>query len=442
MDCVIKVKNLRIKDLKNIRNGEISSNLDFNTLSNSDLIGIYGQNGSGKTAFIEAFSLLKNILEMQPLPEKSNHLVYFNEKEIDLFFEFSVNNDFGEFFLYYNVKLKIGKEKLQVLNENLSYKENQPYMKPKSLIEKSNDSVRIRNKDFLDFNNEDKLVILLAKEMANANNTSFIFNKNLRKLYSQNFSELEMELFKNLFYDFNKNFHIINDMQTGLILANIIMPFSINLKSVRGQIPYGLNEPMVLPDRAFSDISKVIKQINVVLLKIIPGLQILINTLNSETMENGKTGTRFEFLSQKNDNRLPLRCESAGILKLISILSTLIAVYNKPNSCVVIDELDSGIFEFLLGELLEIISESGKGQLIFTSHNLRALEVLSNKNLWFTTTNENNRFIRLKGIKKLSNSRDIYIRAVQLGGQKENLYNETDIYSIKKSFRKAGRLDV
>ena len=95
MECVIKIRNIKINDLKNIRNGEISSNFDFGTISNSDVTGIYGQNGSGKTAFVEAFSLLKIILDMQPLPKKSNHLVYYNRKEIHLLFEFSVKNNFA-----------------------------------------------------------------------------------------------------------------------------------------------------------------------------------------------------------------------------------------------------------------------------------------------------------------------------------------------------------
>ena len=36
-----------------------------------------------------------------------------------------------------------------------------------------------------------------------------------------------------------------------------------------------------------------------------------------------------------------------------------------------IDELDSGIYEYLLGECLEVMQDKAKGQLIFTSHNLR-----------------------------------------------------------------------
>lgn len=442
MNTVVRVKNIEIKDLKNIRYGKIITNSSFDKIDKADMIGIYGQNGSGKTAAIEAFSLLKTILTMKSLPKNSNHLIYFNQKQIQLSYDFIIENKYGKFEANYNCILSAGKEKLIVIGEHLSYRENLPYYKPKPLIVKSDDNIKIRNTDINDLDNESKLKIMVAKKMAMEKNTSFVFSKDLRKILKMHFSKIEMALFINIFYDFNKNFHIIGDMQTGLILANIIMPFTIHLKNSRGKIPYGLTQPIVLRSKAFSAICSVMEQINVVLNKVIPGLQILVNPINTETMENGEKGTRFEFLSIKDDKKLPLRCESAGVLKLISILSTLIAVFNNPNSCVVIDELDSGVFEFLLGEILEIININGKGQLFFTSHNLRALEVLPNKNLLFTTTNEFNRFIQLKGVKKLSNSRDIYIRAVQLGGQAETLYRETDIYNIKKSFRKAGKLDV
>lgn len=442
MDSTIKVKNVKINNLKNIKFGEIKSTLDFDSIRNSEVIGIYGQNGSGKTAYVEAFSILKTLLTLQSLPNKSNHLILYNQNCINLAFEFIISNKFGEFFINYQCSLEARKERLVVTKESFYYKENLPYKKPKPLIEKDFEEIRIRNKGLSAFDEESRLKILLAKEMATSKNTSFVFSKSLRKIWIKHFNKEEIEVFKNIFFDFNRNLHIIDDKQTGLILANIMMPFAIHLKETRGKIPYGLTEPMILPPEAFSAISNVIKQINIVLFKIIPGLQIIVNPLNNETLDNGKSGIRFEFLSKKDNKNLPLRCESAGILKLISILSTLIAVFNNPNSCVIIDELDSGIFEYLLGELLEIINENGKGQLFFTSHNLRALEILPSKNLWFTTTNEDNRFIRLQGIRKLSNSRDIYIRAVQLGGQKENLYRETDYYDIKKAFRQAGKLDV
>ena len=48
------------------------------------------------------------------------------------------------------------------------------------------------------------------------------------------------------------------------------------------------------------------------------------------------------------------------IRKIISVLGLLISVYNRKSITVAIDELDSGIFEYLLGEILRIISEKGE----------------------------------------------------------------------------------
>lgn len=95
----------------------------------------------------------------------------------------------------------------------------------------------------------------------------------------------------------------------------------------------------------------------------------------------------------------PFCYESEGIKKIVSILQLLIAVYNGASVTVAVDELDGGIFEYLLGELLNIISEKGKGQLIFTSHNLRPLETIDRGFVAFTTTNTDNRYIRMGNVK-------------------------------------------
>ena len=113
-------------------------------------------------------------------------------------------------------------------------------------------------------------------------------------------------------------------------------------------------------------------------------------------------------------------------------------MYNNESICVVVDELDSGIYEFLLGEMLAVIEKGGKGQLIFTSHNLRPLELLNKDAIYFTTTNLKNRYIRFSNVKKNNNLRSLYIRSINLGGQKEELYNETDSDEIRRAFRMAG----
>ena len=131
--------------------------------------------------------------------------------------------------------------------------------------------------------------------------------------------------------------------------------------------------------------------------------------------------------------------ESEGIIKIISILNVLIQAFGNPSICLVVDELDAGIFEYMLGELLDIFEKSAKGQLIFTSHNLRALEMLDKNSIMFSTVNPENRYIHMKSVKENNNLRSMYIRSITLGGQDEAIYEETDSLKIARAFRKAGR---
>ena len=89
----------------------------------------------------------------------------------------------------------------------------------------------------------------------------------------------------------------------------------------------------------------------------------------SET--NAAKNTFPRETTKRNSRLVPL-------IDIFSLKGFLICTYNNPGITLAIDELDSNIYEHLLGELLRIMQDSGQGQLIFTSHNLRPLEVLGN----------------------------------------------------------------
>ena len=148
----------------------------------------------------------------------------------------------------------------------------------------------------------------------------------------------------------------------------------------------------------------------------------------------------MELVSIRGDMpAIPIRMESEGIIKIISILNALIQAFGNPSICLAIDELDAGIFEYMLGELLDIFNQSAKGQLIFTSHNLRALEMLDKDSIMFSTVNPDRRYIRMKNKKATNNLRNMYLRGILVGGQDEVIYEETDSLRIARAFRKAGR---
>lgn len=65
----------------------------------------------------------------------------------------------------------------------------------------------------------------------------------------------------------------------------------------------------------------------------------------------------------RDGKELPLRDESDGVRKIISVLSLIIAVFNEQSVTVAIDEFDAGIFEYLLGEILQSMEESEKDSL-------------------------------------------------------------------------------
>lgn len=154
--------------------------------------------------------------------------------------------------------------------------------------------------------------------------------------------------------------------------------------------------------------------------------------------EGNRIGVQIDLVSKKNNKEIPLKYESEGIKKIVSILQLLVVVFNQPSITVAIDELDSGIFEYLLGELLRIISEKGKGQLIFTSHNLRPLETIDRDFVAFTTTNKDNRYIRMTSVRDNNNLRDFYYRDIMLGEQEDEVYDITNNAEITLAFREAG----
>lgn len=203
-----------------------------------------------------------------------------------------------------------------------------------------------------------------------------------------------------------------------------------------------LTDINIVPKEIFSYVENTIKQINIVMKTLVPDIRIEIYNAFEKLMEKGKDGIQFEIITVHGKARIPLMYESAGIKKLISICSNLVACYNRESYCLVVDELDSGIYEYLLGECLEVMQEKAKGQLIFTSHNLRPLEVLRNEFLIYTTVNPDNRYIKSSYIKNTQNTRLSYLRSIKLGGQKEKLYNETNIYEMELAMRRAGKVGI
>jgi hypothetical protein len=199
-----------------------------------------------------------------------------------------------------------------------------------------------------------------------------------------------------------------------------------------------LSEPTVFEISRFNIFKRVMTEINRVIGAMIPGLELIVKEYGSQATADGKEGIRFELMSRRGDSVFPLRYESSGVKKIISVLNIIALMYNNPSVFVAIDELDAGVFEFLLGELLRVISETGCGQLLFTSHNLRPLEMLDRDSMLFTTANHDNRYIRLSNTRDNNNLRELYIKSLRLGGQEEEISSRTLRSDIRQALYGVG----
>lgn len=450
----VRIQSAEIRHFRNVSFGEIRFPCNFapNIFSmKSDVLGIYGQNGSGKTTFIYVLEILKCLLSGAPLADKLNDCISKGFKEAELRFEFSVEDDENHRFrIIYSAHL--GQE---FLNESIkaSVFQNSQWTRLNPILMSNSSDLKtivvpdsrkkeLFGKDSLVYDELRVTKILCAKE-----HRSFLFSEEIMELLCKGpQNTLWPHMFMALRHFGKTGLFVINNRSTGLISLDAVLPFNFRTKAALGSFALPLDQPIVLPADLFTIARQVIQTINVVLREIIPGMEISLPALGNEFTEKGELGVRVQLvrtmpISENGEFlQLPLKYESEGIKKIISILHLFICAYNHSDITLAIDELDSGIYEYLLGELLQIMQRSGLGQLIFTSHNLRPLEMLNSSSIIFTTTNPENRYVRASNIKPSNNLRLRYFRDITLGSDGEELYQETNSIEIAHAMRKAGAL--
>lgn len=457
-DVSIRLLSIELHNLKNVSNGsiELNKSLEKDYFSKeADVLGIYGQNGSGKTSVIQTLSLFKTIAEGNQLWSDTENCINVDTNNCSFTVKLSLNFSDNEKYLVsysWTIDKKAYQDKDGFLYENLSVSKlntDGTWTKTTSYFECNyNDDIKVfepkyRYNNIILDSQDNAINMSVAYKMARENRVSFLFSESFRKLLC---NSSEKELYKIVLairnYAYANLFVFLNSHNAGINL-DILLPLSVlhseNGIKTFGEIPINLQTPMVVLKKDFNIIENVINNLSSVMNAIVPGLSFGIKNYGAELKEDGQEGIRFEIISTRYGKSFALRYESDGIKKIFSVLSVLIAMYNDPGVCVAIDELDSGIFESLLGTIIHTIKETGKGQLIFTSHNLRPLEVINKENLYFSTVNPDNRYIKMTNIKKTNNLRDCYIRALSLGGQEEELAAEAKESAIRRAFRKAGR---
>lgn len=465
---LVRIVESELKNFKNVKYGDIKyvnySNAENHAeLMASDVNGIYGQNGSGKTAIIEALDILQHIMSGNTI-KYDEYAGMFDEKEMmGLSTVFFIEHDDRKYKAIYELLLKRNEEErqIQIYSENIRYWQrgktwksernilfSNPYYDTESILKNMKPSVISDVKKNIDrigfFDSVQNLAVLCAQR-----NISLFFNDVFSKSMEKDNQNEEEKVFsdvvKALFKFARLKFQVVKVNQLGANYSNAFIPVNVHTESeneiTQGCIPLFINGRGEFPEIIYNKLEHIVAAINVALKSIVSNLSIELVKTNEEVNKDGLNMVQVEVYSNREGKRFLTKYESEGIKRIISLLNYLISLYNNPSVCLVVDELDAGIFEYLLGELIGVLAEEAKGQLIFTSHNLRVMEKLDKKNIICSTVNPENRYISLKGIEKTHNRRDFYIRTIVLGGQKERLYDDTDLQDMGYAFKKAGGSD-
>lgn len=493
-DSMIRIRSIALSNVKNVVNGSISFK---DSPFGSSVMGIYGQNGSGKTAVVESLARVQDLMCGFPLDRESVDLIGPSAKCARISIEAEVTegspsslgfvDGLGDtvaagkpFMVCYSFSFDRLDDRPRLLSENLSVRANRLVKRTLAAYDAAdtedtqNMKPVIRWRALRNLAGRDAdLDLTVARRSPDLQASSRLFSNAMvnfavaaRKSYlerheNSSLSEAAKTAYESVLVPFMDSTTLLNrfaddKMRVCGTRRSAALAFDIFLLASPGSSAGGwppeeaketpvirdvslpIDQTTVLPLEVCESVRKTIETINCALRAIVPGLSIQVNTLHRETMEDGVPGERVELLSCRQGIHVPFRTESEGIKKIASMLGWLINVYNDDSACLVVDEIDSGVFEFLLGELLEVVTEQGKGQLIFTAHNLRALECLPVGCLVFSTSNPNNRYIGFRGMAPSNNLRNQYLRAINLGGQKEQLYEPTGTSAIGSALLEAG----
>lgn len=466
LDSFFRIQSITLTNFKNVKNGEIEfsdygkKNLEFE----NNITAIYGQNGSGKTALIDAVSLIKRIICKGKLPNDMDNYIKKGETTATVSSNFFVSNKEIVGTITYTITFQKTDHGVIISEEILSAKEfsNGEWKNNTEIIHYSIQPVSFSITP-----------VYLYKDLTKSNDYALelLLSQSLCAVEDEKTKRIECSslLFSNRFIDLlkkiktkspiiriiavlseyvTKNILIVSDTDFGGISENVhAIPIYIKQyynKSTGGTVeavgtvPIEINNKTVIPAVLKDIYENFVKQINSVLPSIIPGIAVEIIDIQKEYNENNQQFLSFSVVTVRNNERISLKYESAGIKKVLCIISSLIATFNNSDMCFVVDELDSGLFEYLLGQIITVFNDNGKGQLIFTSHNLHVMEILDTKSIIITTWNGDNCYKHLSGVQTNNNKRLLYLKQIELSDDEGDIiYNETNQYKMSYAFKKA-----
>lgn len=337
-------------------------------VQNYNVKSIYGVNGSGKSGIIKSVEILKNLISdstylKNPITQKKLQEIV-NKKTQELFIQTDYLVNTGRTVIYYRYEIILKKDENknyvvfheQLLSRNaFSEKDGM-----KTIFKISNgEIVELYEKE-----RDDKVLSAVYKKTMNlllAATMSSLFKKNI-DMPGNNFQEKGSRLLSKMemLCVFGENLHICmdeSDESSEYTTGNFIGYFG-----------------NMLPKSMYQHFEKMVDGLFTFLHIFKPELE----SIEIEKKENGDM-LFCKLILVYDAYKIYAEYESAGIKKLIKLYAYLKEMVQ--GGIVFIDELDSDLHEVYLCALLEYLTEYGKGQLCFTTHDVGLMDILKQRKM-------------------------------------------------------------
>ena len=421
MFTYVKAKNF--KSLK-----DIEFNLNKTKTKTNQFISIYGENGSGKTNIVELFKLLQQStmsratdIAMNKMPkefwkiqeEMSDQLpteirqifqLSFNLKEYRMLDEeepteieygFKINDNDGFYYIKFDD---------EIIEEKLYYMAGKQRAYLFQIKKENNKIIKNLNKNiFINEKYNEELIDGIDKYWGKYTFLSLLSFEAIEK----NKDYIDNNISKNIMEVIDKIWSMTVHVDKGAL--KIIPDGFVKVRKLNN-IQKGIVKKDKLPE-----IKKYENVLNIFFTQAYADIKEVKYKIN-EKEDRIHYELYFYKMIGGQIKSIPSKLESDGTRRILNQFDTIIG--SLLGETVIIDEIDNGIHDVLMKNIIMSIKDEITGQLIITTHNTLLLEILPKEYIYILSTDYNGNktinSIKEYGIKiqKNNNARDLYFKGV------------------------------
>lgn len=421
MFTYVKAKNF--KSLK-----DIEFNLNRTKTKTNQFISIYGENGSGKTNIVELFKLLQQStmsratdIAMNKMPkefwkiqeEMSDQLpteirqifqlslnlkeyrMIDEEEATEIEYGFKINNKEGFYYIKFDD---------EIIEEKLYYTAGKQRAYLFEIKKEDNKIIKNLNKNiFINEKYNEELIDGIDKYWGKYTFLSLLSFETIEK----NKEYIDNNISKNIIEVINEIWLMTVHVDKGALR---IMPDGF----VRVRKLNNIQKGIVKKDK-LSEIKKYENVLNIFFTQAYADIKEVKYEIN-EKEDRIHYELYFYKMIGGQIKSIPSRLESDGTRRILNQFDTIIG--SLLGETVILDEIDNGIHDVLMKNIIMSIKDEITGQLIITTHNTLLLEILPKENIYILSTDYNGNktinSIKEYGIKiqRNNNARDLYFKGL------------------------------